>query len=69
VSRASYRITVRGRLSERFAGAFDGMTAETVSGETVLEGVVADQVQLHGLLDRIRDFGLELVRVERSHDG
>ncbi len=59
-----YRITVRGRLSERFASAFHGMTVERKPGETALVGVIADQGQLYGVLDRLRDFGLELVRLE-----
>jgi len=61
----TYRITVRGRLSERFASAFDGMALEAANGESVLVGPIADQGQLHGLLDRLRDFGLELVRLEQ----
>jgi hypothetical protein len=61
-----YRIVVRGALSERFASAFEGMTLEPTngSGMTVLVGDVRDQAQLYGLLDRVRDFGLELVAVE-----
>jgi len=59
-----YRITVRGRLSERFASAFVGMTLERKPGETALVGLIADQGQLYGVLDRVRDFGLELVRLE-----
>ena len=59
-----YRITVRGRLSERFALAFRGMTLERKPGETALVGMIADQGQLYGVLDRVRDFGLELVRLE-----
>ncbi len=59
-----YRITVRGRLSERFASAFDGMTLEPATGKTALVGELADQSQLYGLLDRLRDFGLELLSLE-----
>lgn len=59
-----YRITIRGRLSQRFAGAFEGMTLETDSGVTILLGDIRDQAHLYGVLDRIRDFGLELLSVE-----
>jgi hypothetical protein len=59
-----YRITVRGRLTERFASIFAGMAVEPGLGETSLVGDVEDQAQLYGLLDRARDLGLELVRVE-----
>jgi hypothetical protein len=62
-----YRITIRGRLSERFASAFDGFALEAGRrGETVLVGEVVDQGQLYGVIDRLRDFGLELVRVEQE---
>ena len=56
----SIRITVRGRLSQRLATAFDGMTLVRCAGATDLVGEVSDQAQLHGLLSRIRDLGLEL---------
>lgn len=61
---ATYRITVRGRLSERFVSAFEGMALEPKNGETTLVGSIVDQGQLYGMLDRLRDFGLELVRLE-----
>ena len=59
----TYRIVVRGRLSERFASAFEGMSLESKEGQTVLVGDVADTAQLYGLVDRLRDFGLELLSV------
>ena len=61
------RITVRGRLSPRLATAFDGMTLARFAGMTAIEGEVADQAQLHGLLSRVRDLGLELATVS-VHD-
>jgi hypothetical protein len=58
------RITVHGRLSDRLAAAFDGMTRVRSTGTgTELVGGIADQAQLHGLLSRIRDLGLELESV------
>jgi hypothetical protein len=62
-TRQSIRIKVRGRLSNRLAAAFDGMTAVPYVGATELVGEVADQAQLHGLLSRIRDLGLDLESV------
>ena len=58
-----YRIVVRGRVSKRYAAAFDGVSVRPGQGETVLVGEL-DQAGLYGLLDRLRDFGLELLRVE-----
>ena len=59
-----YRIVLRGRLSERFASAFDGMTLEHGPGRTVLTGDVRDQAQLYGLLGQLQEFGIELLAVE-----
>ncbi len=64
MTNSSYRITVRGSLSDRFAAAFEGMTVEPNGRNSVLVGEVTDQSQLYGLLNRLRDFGLDLVRVE-----
>jgi hypothetical protein len=63
-SETCYRVTVRGRVTERLASAFDGMQIEPGTGTTVLVGNVRDQAALYGLLNRLRDFGLELVQVE-----
>jgi hypothetical protein len=64
VSGGRYRIVVRGTLGDAFGCAFEGMRLEVENGTTVLDGSVADQAQLYGLLDRLRDLALELVRVE-----
>ena len=62
----SYRIIVKGRLSDRFATAFTGMRLEPGDGTTALVGPIRDQSQLFGVLERVRAFGLELVRVEAT---
>jgi hypothetical protein len=60
---AQARIIVRGRLSNRLANTFEGMTPVRHAGRTELVGQITDQAQLHGLLARIRDLGLELQHV------
>jgi hypothetical protein len=65
-STQTVRITVRGRLSDRLAAAFEGMTLLPRSGASDLVGEVVDQTQLHGLLTRVRDLGLELKSVTVS---
>jgi hypothetical protein len=55
-----YQIVVVADLSRRFAAAFDGMTVRCAGGQTAITGMVADQSQLHGLLDRVGELGLEL---------
>jgi hypothetical protein len=62
-SRRRYEIVVRGRLSSRYERAFDGVTLAPHSGRTTLHADLADQSQLYGLLNRLRDFGIELVSV------
>ena len=61
-----YRIVIRGRLSPRFVAPFAGMALEHGPGQTALVGDVRDQTQLYGLLDRLRDLGLELVSVQQE---
>ena len=63
-----YRIVVAGELSGRFAPAFEGMTVQCGAGQTAITGVVVDQPQLHGLLDRVGELGLDLVSVTAIED-
>jgi hypothetical protein len=58
-----YEIVVKDRLSDRFGAAFPGLDLESRPGQTALTGEFVDQSQLHGLLERLRDFGIELVSV------
>ncbi len=59
-----YQICVQGRLTERLAAALDGMTLHGGAVNTVFTGEIRDQSQLFGLLDRVRDLGLELISVQ-----
>jgi hypothetical protein len=61
-----YRIVVKGRLSERYEPAFDGLRLEAGDGITALSGTFVDHAQLYGVLDRLRDLGIELVSVNAS---
>ena len=59
-----YAIRVKGHLADRWAAWFDGMTlTRRPDGTTVLDGPVADQSALHGLLRKVSDLGLPLVSV------
>ena len=57
---------MRGRLSRRFESAFDGITLEPRPGETTLRADLADQSQLYGLLNRLRDLGIELISLNAA---
>jgi hypothetical protein len=58
-----YEIVIKDRISSRLGSAFPGLELRTRPGQTVLVGDFADQSQLHGVLDRLQDFGIELVSV------
>lgn len=62
----TYELVVRGELGDHFGVLFDGMAIQRREGTTVLTGPVRDQAQLHGVIDRIQELGLELVSVNRS---
>ena len=77
-----YEICLEGRLHERWLAWFDGMTLTSVpnpSSDTqasagqgvisVLRGPVADQAALHGMLARLRDFGMPLISIVRVDPG
>jgi hypothetical protein len=65
VAAALYEIVVKGELGPTVACAFDGMRLECHAGQTAIVGHVEDQAQLNGLLRRVADLGLHLVRVEQ----
>jgi hypothetical protein len=45
------------------ARAFEELELDSNAGESSLTGTFADQAQLYGLLDRLRDLGIQLVSV------
>jgi hypothetical protein len=65
-----YEIRVQGHLDARWAAWFDALTLTRASnGTTVIEGPVADQAALHGVLQKIRDLGLPLISVNHVTPG
>ena len=64
--RQRFEIVIRGRLSQRFVTALDDVTLMTHDGRTTLRADLVDQSALYGLLNRLRDFGIELISVNRS---
>lgn len=62
-----YQIRIQGHLDQRWASWFDGLAlTHDKDGTTLLQGHVADQAALHGLLTKVRDMGLPLVSVTRA---
>jgi hypothetical protein len=61
-----YEIRVRGQLDPSWSAWLGDLDLRcTADGQTVASGPVADQAALHGLLERIRDMGVELLSVTR----
>ena len=61
-----YTIIVRGRLGERFADAFPGVSMVPGHGQTRLDTEPLDQSQLHGLLERLRNVAIELISFQET---
>jgi hypothetical protein len=59
-----YRIVVRGRLTPAFGTGLGGVTLEVLPGATALEGDFGDQAELRGMLERLRNLGIEVVSVD-----
>jgi len=63
---ACYHICVNGRVEERWLRWFEGHeVAYLPNEETLIVLTAVDQPALFGVINRIRDLGLELVSVQR----
>ncbi len=61
-----YEIRIKGHLDASWAHTFEGMKITLQpGGETLLQGEIADQAALQGLLERIYSYGLTLLLVRR----
>jgi hypothetical protein len=59
-----YEIRFKGHLDSRWADWFEGMSFNHESdGSTIINGLVVDQAELHGMLRKVRDLGLSLISV------
>jgi len=64
-----YEIRIKGHLDESWADWFDGMRIRHEdNGETLLSGSLPDQAALHGVLNRLRDLGIQLISVNPVED-
>jgi hypothetical protein len=61
-----YEIRIKGRLTDRWAAWFEGLTiTQEDNGATLLSGPIVDQAALYGLLRKVRDLGMPLLSVNR----
>ncbi|NTU81884.1 MAG: hypothetical protein HGA45_21325 [Chloroflexales bacterium] len=59
-----YQIRLKGHLDSHWSAWFGGLTIRNeANGELVLQGPLADQAALHGVLIKVRDLGMPLLAV------
>lgn len=71
------RITVRGEIAPRLASAFAPLECNARDGHTTITGEIVDQCHMFGVLDHVRNLGMEPIEVtsrdttctERTDDG
>ena len=66
IDKTFYEIQVKGYLDARWNELFDGMSIDWKDNVTTISGEVADQAALHGLLARVRDYGLVLISIKST---
>lgn len=65
-----YEIRIKGRLDDRRAAWFEGLTITLAdNGDTLLSGLIVDQAALHGWLKKIRDSGMHLLSINHIQSG
>jgi hypothetical protein len=65
----NYRLIVEGELSDYLKPTFLGMALTRSEGNTELTGLVRDQAELQGLLQRVSALGLTLLEVRAVDEG
>jgi hypothetical protein len=62
-----YEIRVRGELNDALVAALQALNVniEQTANGAILVGVFRDQAELHGALQAMQDFGVELVEVRQ----
>ena len=63
---AIYRIQLQENLGSDWNEWFNGLAVTNkAQGGSLIEGMIADQAALHGLIRKVRDLGLTLVSIQR----
>ena len=63
-NRRRLSIRVAGRLSEGLAEDIGAVARHDADGVTTLTGELVDQSQIYGILDRLRQLGIEVLQFE-----
>ena len=62
---SKYQITIEDDLDDRWLRWFEDLDiTKTPDGKTRIEGML-DQSALHGILNRLRDLGVEILTVQK----
>ena len=69
-TRGTYRITIRGKLDERWGESFNGTLSRSIQVDkgcpcTILTCQVRDQAELLGILNQLSGMNLPLLEVQR----
>jgi hypothetical protein len=64
LGRRRFRIWIDGRLDQRFADTFEGVELAHSPEGSILDGVLVDQSHLRGVVDRLWQLGIEVLRFE-----
>ena len=63
-----YEIIIKGHINKNWNVWFEGMKVSSLpERKTQISGNIKDQSQLHGILNKIRDLGIPLVKVEQKN--
>ena len=57
------KIKVQGLLDNKWQDWFEGMEISYEGTHTIFTGIIKDESQLHGILNRIRDLNLKLISI------
>ena len=63
--RRNYEIRVRGHLGPKMLRAFPALIAHTQGEDTLLQGCLADQAAVYGVIAQLEALGLELLELRR----
>ena len=60
---SDYRITVRGEIPPRLTNALAPLECDARDGRTTITGEIVDRCHMFGVLDHVRNLGMELIEV------
>jgi hypothetical protein len=64
----TYRIVVRGEVTERFAEPLEGVVVESTGDTSILRVEIVDQAKLQGTLAWLFDHGIDLLSVNLAEE-